>query len=457
MKLLPFQRRYIDAPNQIKCLSLPRGNGKSTLCAYHLAHVLETQPNTSNYVFAHSLGQARDTIFKEFKRFINQDDYRISDSTNNICRAIHKKTKSVLYVRSANPKSAMGMVGANLIVCDEPGAWEVNAGEALWDAIETSLGKPGDKSKVFVVGTRAPVNPVWFQTLLADPNNYADLMVGSADKWSDLRHVYSVNPVMRLFPESRKKLTQERDQALNDPRLKARFLSYRLNLPSQDESSTLLTVSDWKRCLARPVPPREGRPVVGVDLGAGRAWSAAVAVWRNQRVEAVALCPGLPSVREQERRDKVSAGTYQRLVDAGSLIVAQGLHIPPVSGLLSCIAEWNPQVIVCDRFRLQELKDARPPCDVIPRISRWSESSQDIRATRAMSKDGQLSIDPESRDLLEHSLSVTTVVNDDAGNVMIKKSKNNTARDDLSSALVLACGVVSRFKEPRPFRYVVCR
>ena len=60
-----------------------------------------------------------------------------------------------------------------------------------------------------------------------------------------------------------------------DSRLTGRFLSFRLNVPSGDESQVLLTVTDWQTVAARSVPEREGRPIVGVDLGGGRAWSAA--------------------------------------------------------------------------------------------------------------------------------------------------------------------------------------
>ena len=51
----------------------------------------------------------------------------------------------------------------------------------------------------------------------------------------------------------------------------------------------LLTVDDCERMAARPVPLREGRPVVGVDLGGGRAWSAAVACWLLAASLSVAL------------------------------------------------------------------------------------------------------------------------------------------------------------------------
>ena len=75
--------------------------------------------------------------------------------------------------------------------------------------------------------------------------------------------------------EFRKKLLQERDAARRDSRLKARFLSYRLNIPSADEATMLLTVDDWQRVLDRPVAERAGRPIFAYDLGGGRAWSAA--------------------------------------------------------------------------------------------------------------------------------------------------------------------------------------
>ena len=55
-----------------------------------------------------------------------------------------------------------------------------------------------------------------------------------------------------------------------------------------------------------------GRPAVGIDLGGGRAWSAAVGLWENGRMEAIAVAPGIPSLEEQEKRDRVPSGTYRR-------------------------------------------------------------------------------------------------------------------------------------------------
>ena len=233
-----------------------------------------------------------------------------------------------------------------------------------------------------------------------------------------------------------------------DSRLKARFLSYRLNQPSGDESEVLLTVGDWERVTAREVPEREGRPFVGVDLGGGRAWSAAVAVWANGRTEALAVAPGIPDLSEQEKRDRVPAGTYQRLFDLGQLEIAEGLRVQPPSVLWDMIREtWGkPQLIVLDRFRLADFEDAvKRGARLEPRVSRWSESSFDIRSLRQMALDGPLAVDADSQALLATSLSQAMVKSDDAGNTrLVKKGNNNISRDDVAQGLVLAAGALAR-------------
>ena len=220
----------------------------------------------------------------------------------------------------------------------------------------------------------------------------------------------------------------------------------------------LLTVDDWERVCARPVPPRKGRPVVAYDLGGGRAWSAGVAIWRSGRIEALAVAPGIPSLAEQEQRDRVPSGTYRALAEGGALRVAAGLRVQPPAELhRACVDAWGPAaIILCDRFRLPELRDAVNGAQVSPRVARWSEASEDIRALRKGAKDGPFSCEEGSRDLLTASLSGALVKNDDQGNVRLaKRGFNNAARDDVAAALVLAAGALARAPAPRRLRYVL--
>ena len=47
-----------------------------------------------------------------------------------------------------------------------------------------------------------------------------------------MREIVRVNPLARIDAGFKAKLREERDAALSDTRLRARFLSYRLNVPS---------------------------------------------------------------------------------------------------------------------------------------------------------------------------------------------------------------------------------
>ena len=66
-------------------------------------------------------------------------------------------------------------------------------------------------------------------------------MQGSRATWDEWRTVSRCNPLVKISPEFRKQLRSELKAAIADSRWKARFLSYRLNLPSADESTMLLT------------------------------------------------------------------------------------------------------------------------------------------------------------------------------------------------------------------------
>lgn len=456
-ELLPWQRRFVRralAPGtDTAALTIARGNGKSSLAAWIGARALTPgdplfRAGSESHMIAASVGQSRRTTFKLLRRYFDErGDWRVAESVNN-AHVLHKPTNTRLSVLAANPKTAQGLVSVPLAILDEPGAFEVVGGAAVWDAVRTAQGKPDSDMLTVLIGTLAPhgVPGNWWHNLVragTRGTTYVQAVEGDAKRWRDARAIRKANPLMWRFPKSRAKLLEERDEAIADTRLRAAFTSYRLNCPSRDESAVVLTVEDWELATSRPVPEPEGQPFVGIDLGGGRAWSAAVAVWPNGRTEAVAVAPGIPDIAEQERRDRVSAGTYQRLVDAGTLHVATGLRVQPPAALADLVVPWRPRVVICDRFRLPELQDAaRLP--YFPRVTRYSESAQDIRAARKAARDGPLSVASGSRSLLQASLAVATVKNDDQGSYRIEKSSNNTARDDVAQALVLAASARSR-------------
>ena len=344
LKLKPFQRRFLKGALgpavDVAALSIPRGNGKSALAGELLSRVLDPadslfRAGSESVLLAASIEQARIVY-----RFVRENleprgGYRFLDSVTR-CGITHTGSNTRLRIIGSNGKTAMGLVNCPWAICDEPGAWEQRGGALMWDALSTALGKPMSPMKVVLIGTLAPSTSGWWPDLIKKGSNgstYVQSIVGDPSKWDQWKEIARCNPLWNVDPRFRKRLLLERDEARADSRLKARFSSYRLNFPSGDPSQVLLTVSDWKGLQARAVPERQGSPIIGLDLGGGRAWSAAVAVWQSGRTEALALCPGLPSIEAQEKRDRVNPGTYSDLVSQGTLRIATGLRVPSPSKL----------------------------------------------------------------------------------------------------------------------------
>ena len=167
---------------------------------------------------------------------------------------VHKPTNTRLRVLSSNGKTALGIVGCPLLVADEPGAWETVGGTMMADAIETAIGKPGSDMKVIYIGTLAPATGGWWHELVeggSRGSTYVQSLQGDLEKWDQWSEIRRVNPLVDISSTFRKRLLQERDEARGDTRLKARFLSYRLNLPSADESTMLLDVKGGERGTAQ--------------------------------------------------------------------------------------------------------------------------------------------------------------------------------------------------------------
>ena len=452
VRLEAFQRRFLagmrTAP--ISCFSAPRGAGKTWLSGLVAADALRAAPPGHEIALvAGSVNQGR-TCFRFARSFLGEDGYSYLDSAQRCTVTRPDGTK--LNVLAASGRTAMGLVRVPLVIADEPAAWRQNDGELLADALITAVGKLDSPLKIVFCGTLAPLGVPghWWHSMVAGgtrPGYYVQLHQGDGERWDDLRHVYAVNPLARISADLRETLRRERDEARRDSRLKARFLSYRLNLPSPDETTVLLTTDEWKRVLARDVPEREGRPIVGIDLGHSRAWSAGVGLWPSGRIEALAIAPGIPDLRAQEKRDRVPRGTYAKLVEGGALAVAEGLRVPGAARLYSALtAAWGrPGRVLCDYFKLAELRDVvNGAAPIVSRRARWSESTFDIGALRKLAADGPLSCAPGSRALITASLSSAKVKLEEGNMRLVKRDAGNVARDDVAVALVLAAGGLKR-------------
>ena len=462
--LLSFQTAFVQAicrenhPPSIAALSCPRGNGKSWLCGGIVARSLTPgdplfEPGVENILVSSSRNQAAITL--EFARAalgeVEGYKWRAEGVT-------HVESRARVRIVSSDARRALGL-GANvrLIVCDEPGAWSPVQGRRLWDAMLTSLGKR--KTQIIVVGTLAPApltGPAsWWPSFVAEGSGdgrHVELLQADPEKWTDFDEVLRVNPVAAINPHLRRVLEREHRAALASERSARTFRNYRLNLPGDPvESQPLITTPEWQRVTSRPVPACEGRPVIGVDLGGNRSWSAASAIWPNGRIEAWAIAPGVPSLAEQERDDQVADDTYGELLRSGGLAVDVGRSVPSVERLLSRVWAWEPVAIVADNFRAPELHKAVEGRTRVIERGR-GESTSNVQGLRSLLLDTASGVTEASRDLLGAAWEQTNLVIGNDGLTKVVKLDARRSRDDAGMALLLAAGEQARRPAPVPLR-----
>ena len=456
--LLPFQKAFVAALTRkekapdILGLSVPRGNGKSWLCGRLVARSLTPgdslhEDAVENILVSSSRAQAK--IVLEFARESLGDTpgFRWSDTG-----VIHKASRARVRIISSDSRRALGL-GAHvrLIICDEPAAWAPTAGKRLWDAMATSLGKR--QTQIVAVGTLAPApltGPgAWWPSFIkqgSGDGRHVSLLQADPEKWRDFDEVLRVNPVAAINPYLRKTLEREFRAAVESERAARPFKQFRLNVPGDSvDTQPLVTTAEFARVVARPVPPREGHPVVSVDLGGNRSWSAACALWPNGRIEAWASAPGVPDLLAQERDDQVAEGTYTELVKSGSLSIDAGLAVPSAERLLSRIWAWEPSGLVCDSYRAPELYQAvQGRVRIIERARSGGEATSNVQSLRSLLLDTASGVTEESRDLLAAAFGQTNLVIDSAGLTKVKKRDQRRSRDDAAAALLLAAGEQAR-------------
>ena len=396
-----------------------------------------------------SLAQSR-TMLGMLKQHLVLDDYSVADSDQRIS-VTHKAAGARFRVLSSSGKRALGLSQFSIIVVDEPSSQDYRNGRLLFDAVRQSLGKLPDQ-RVLLIGTRAPSpDDGWWPVLLdagsADGIHVTDLHAGPEFAWDSWEAIKAANPLVNTYAPIRRKILRERDEARRTPTLRPAFEAYRLNRGGIGEGAVLVPADAWREMLARPVLPRVGRPVVGLDLGASRSWSALWAMWPNGRSECLAVVGGIPDLVDREKADAQPAGAYQRLERDGVLAVDEGLHMAQPKTLISHMVEAgiNPTVILCDLFAYSDLKDVvarRWP--LVLRRTRWSEGTEDIAAFRQLVADGPMTLAKECAALASVSIAQAGTKADDGGSVRIVKRAGRRSRDDVAVAGVLAAGELVR-------------
>ena len=286
----------------------------------------------------------------------------------------------------------------------------------------------------------------WFAKLL-ETADYAQCHAAEQDDPPFRKATWvKANPSLPFMPHLEARIRKEANEARRDASKLAEFCAYRLNLGTPDTlQATLLDAGTWARIEA-PENERRGRWALALDLGTSAAMSAAAGYFPDSgALEAVACFPELPDLKERGLADGVGR-LYARMHERGELIIA-GRRVSDIRALLDEVAErWGyPDLIVCDRWRESELRDALekagfPLTALEVRGQGFKDGGEDVRLFReACLADA---VKPARSLLMTAAMSEARVVLDAAGNSKLSKStqggRRKRARDDAAAAAILA-------------------
>ncbi len=455
---IPWQGRFLrglSAPGvTTAALSVSRSNGKSWLAAklardYLLGDGLDSEA----VIVASSYTQAK-IIYRYVLRMVREAGNDPGDRTvwhyrdsANVALLRHRGTGQAVRALGCDPKRAHGRV-FGLALMDEPAQWPRGSRDAMLSAIDTGAGKI-EGSRIVALGTR-PVGDHWFTDWL---DGGADFVQLHAARRSDpiywLRTIRRANPSFDHLPALRADVLRQREAARKDDAAKARYMALALNMGTPDTvEDVLVSPEAWARCERDSLPDAVGPYVLGFDLGGFGAFTAAAAFWpRTGRLEAVAACGGVPDLRERGRADSVGS-LYVDLARRGELLVQPARRVPDYGVFVAdVLARWGvPAVIVCDRYKVAEFRDALdagrmpPGRPLVVRGQGYRDGAEDVR--RFLRAVLERRVAPLRSLLIRSALAEARTVTDVSGNSKLAKGsegkRRQRARDDAAAALILA-------------------
>jgi len=449
-----FLQGALDPETQIAVLSIGRGNAKTAfsaavaLCA--LLGVWDGQPRREIVIAARTREQGRIAFnfMVAFAEYLPLDIRRDLVFRKNPRLEIEYEGDGgghVARVIAADAKSALGGAPV-LVLMDERGHWPLDKGNDLEAALLSGLGKRGGRA--LIISTSAPDDAHPFSQWIDNPQPGVYIQEHRPAPGlpaDDIESLIEANPgALHGIGSSIDWLekTAKTSIARGGSSLSTFRLYNRNERVSGETRDLLLTPDEWLNCEETELPPRQGKLIVGLDLGGSASMSAAAYYWpETGRLEVLGTFPSQPTLLDRGQKDGVNM-RYVEMQERGELTTLGEQTVPVAPWLTQVMSHVDGETvtaIIADRYKQAELGEAlerayiRSP--MIWRSTVWKDSNEDCERFRRACFEGHVKTSPSL--LLRSAFADAVVTRDDMNNLKLTKARS-TGRIDPVQASVIA-------------------
>lgn len=373
---------------------LPRGNGKTTLCAgLGLLHLTGPEKEAGGQVIVAAADREQASIaYNAASGMIAQEPVlkqrtKVLPSYKTIQ---HAGSRSTFKAISHEAYSKHGL-SISCLIADEVHAWPKRE---LWDVLRQSMGKREEPLTIVITTAGSGVHGLAHELYdyagkvasgeVEDETFLPILFEAPKDAdWQDEAVWQAVNPAIAAGFRSLEEMRVTARQAAQIPAQREAFKRYYLNIWSDGAPDPWLDM-DLYDAGGQPVDltAREGEPCwLGVDLSSTQDLTAVVAAFRDDdggyTLAPWFFCPADNLAKRQER-DQIP---YLRWAEENHLIATPG-NVVDYAFVEQTIAE------IAERFRIQELAiDPAMSAGIVPRL-------QDLGINVVHFRQGWLSMTP---------------------------------------------------------------
>lgn len=455
--LADYQRQFIEgalAPDtSVGVLSIGRGNGKTALAAAlattHLLGCWDAQPQREIVIAARTADQAG-IAFKFSQSFMDHLPAELEPAKVTVRKHPHfmiaieaPDGPHVLKCVSSDGKSQLGG-SPTLCILDERAAWRAGRGEDAEAALLTGLGKRSGRA--VIISTSAPDDANSFSQWCDRPPSGCYVQEHRPKPGLDADDEASLmvaNPGAAAgIGATPDWLVRQAQQAIE--RGGSALASFR-NLIRNERVATdgrdmLLSLDAWLQCEVDELPAREGKVIIGLDLGGSTSMTASAFFWpATGRLEVLGWFPSHPSLADRGERDHVGS-RYMDMQREGSLRTLGHKTVPLdhwMAETMEHVGECDVECILADRFKRAELSEAMQAqginCRVSWRGQGWRDGSEDARRFQRMVYGHKIKVAVSL--LMRSALSDCVTVHDEAGNIKLSKARSTSRIDPVSAAV----------------------